>query len=63
VTWVLTVAGDCAAEDERDLHERLRELLSEGRYGVTASQFGGAEVNGPAHGPPAVKKKAGKPVT
>jgi hypothetical protein len=52
VSYQLTVAGHVDGEDaERDLAERLREVLSDPASGVTASQLSGAFVNGPVHQP------------
>lgn len=52
MAWSLAAAGHCAEELEHELAEALRELLSRPEFGTTASQLGGAAVNGPVHDPP-----------
>ena len=49
MAWVLTATGDCPPEQEAELAAELTSVLSDPKYGTTASQMGAATVNGPVH--------------
>ena len=49
MAWSLTAVGHCAEDLEHELAEAVHEVLSRPEFGTTASQLGGAAVNGPVH--------------
>ena len=51
MAWVLTATGNCAPEQEAELAAELTSVLSDPKYGTTASQMGGETVNGPVNQP------------
>ena len=60
MTWALTASGSAKnAEAERELRERLTEVLSDPKYGTAGSQLGSDQHNGPVHQAP--KKPLRKP--
>lgn len=68
MTWSLSAAGGTLSEEaERELHQRISEILSDPKYRTTASGLVGAWVNGPAHSarkpPPATTDKSSRTVT
>lgn len=61
MSWSLNAAGHVPAQDpsagpaadaaaiEMELYEALRAVLSDPKYGATASSFGGSHVSGSLH--------------
>jgi len=47
MTWSLTAAGHTSSEaDERELADKLSEILADPKYGASSSSFGGMFVHG-----------------
>jgi hypothetical protein len=47
MTWSLTASGHTAAEeDERELADRISQILADPKYGASGSSFGGTYVHG-----------------
>jgi hypothetical protein len=47
MTWSVSAGGHTAREeDERELADRLSEILADPKYGASGSSFGGTYVHG-----------------
>jgi|HubBroStandDraft_6_1064221.scaffolds.fasta_scaffold00062_32 hypothetical protein len=65
MSWSLNAAGHVPAQDpsagpagdsaaiEMELYEALKTVLSDPKYGASASSFGGSHVSGSLHAPDA----------
>ena len=47
--WHVSAEGDAPPELHRELADRAGKMLGLVKYGTTASQFTGDDVNGPVH--------------